>query len=76
MREGSALLQGLARCGHCAPSYFRPHIVIGDGDSIRCQRIGARKVDEAVAANVPEAVRSGGPEATRRAIEQAERERA
>ena len=63
VREGSALLQGLATCGNCgrplhthylgrrsAPNYHCPGARITEGRSSYCLRIGGTQVDRAVAA--------------------------
>ena len=67
MREGGALLQGLATCGHCgrrlrthysgrnsAPGYHcsGEHLVNGRGSY--CLNIGGVQIDEAVTVEVPE----------------------
>ena len=61
MREGSALLQGLARCGHCgrrlhthyrgrnsSPGYHCPGKVLVEGRGVYCLNIGGIQIDEAV----------------------------
>ena len=88
VREGSALLQGLAICGNCgrplrthylgrlsSPNYHCPGRNIVEGRATYCLRIGGTQVDQAVAASVLEAVRAGGAEAALRAIEQVEGDR-
>jgi DNA invertase Pin-like site-specific DNA recombinase len=63
VREGSALLQGLARCGNCgrrllthytgrnsAPGYHCPGKVLTEGRGSYCLTIGGVQIDEAVAA--------------------------
>ena len=63
VREGSALLQGLASCGHCgrrlqthytgrnsAPGYHCPGKVLVEGRGGYCLSIGGVQIDEAVAA--------------------------
>src|SRR4030095_5996255 len=63
VREGSALLQGLASCGHCgrrlqthytgrnsAPGYHCPGKVLVEGRGSYCLSIGGVQIDEAVAA--------------------------
>ncbi len=85
VREGSALLQGLAICGNCgrplrtyylgrlsSPNYHCPGQNIVEGRATYCLQIGGTQVDQAVAASVLEAVRAGGTEAALRAIEQVE----
>jgi DNA invertase Pin-like site-specific DNA recombinase/predicted DNA-binding transcriptional regulator AlpA len=62
VREGSALLQGLARCGHCgrrlrthyrgrlsSPGYHCPGKVIVEGRGVYCLNIGGVQIDDAVA---------------------------
>jgi excisionase family DNA binding protein len=62
VREGSALLQGLARCGHCgrrlrthysgrlsSPGYHCPGKVIVEGRGVYCLNIGGVQIDHAVA---------------------------
>ena len=61
VREGSALLQGLARCGHCgrrlhthyrgrtsAPGYHCSGKVLVEGRGVYCLNIGGVQIDEAV----------------------------
>jgi hypothetical protein len=62
VREGSALLQGLASCGHCGrrlhthyrgrnstPGYHCPGKVMVEGRSVYCLNIGGVQIDKAVA---------------------------
>src|SRR4029077_1964756 len=62
VREGSALLQSLATCGHCgrrlhthyrgrssAPEYHAPARVRVEGRGVYCLNIGGVQIDEAVA---------------------------
>jgi DNA invertase Pin-like site-specific DNA recombinase len=62
VREGSALLQGLARCGRCgrrlrvcyqgrtsSPAYYCPGKNIVDGRGTSCLRVGGLQIDETVA---------------------------
>src|SRR6201997_2036823 len=62
VREGSALLQGLARCGHCgrrlkthyrgrnaSPGYHCPGKVLAEGRGAYCLNVGGVQIDEAVA---------------------------
>jgi DNA invertase Pin-like site-specific DNA recombinase len=62
VREGAALLQGLAMCGHCgrnllvdycgrsaSPAYYCPGSNIANGRGEYCLRIGGRQIDHAVA---------------------------
>jgi DNA invertase Pin-like site-specific DNA recombinase/uncharacterized protein YndB with AHSA1/START domain len=61
VREGSALLQGLASCGHCgrrlhthyrgrnsAPGYHCPGKVLVEGRGVYCLNVGGVQIDEAV----------------------------
>ena len=61
-REGSALLQGIARCGHCgrrlhthyrgrnaAPGYHCPGKVLVAGRGVYCLNVGGVQIDDAVA---------------------------
>jgi DNA invertase Pin-like site-specific DNA recombinase len=61
VREGSALLQGLARCGHCGrrlhthyrgrtsgPGYHCSGKVLVEGRGVYCLNIGGVQIDEAV----------------------------
>ena len=61
VREGSALLQGLATCGHCgrrlhthyrgrnsAPGYHCPGKILVEGRGVYCLNIGGIQIDEAV----------------------------
>jgi DNA invertase Pin-like site-specific DNA recombinase len=62
VREGSALLQGLASCGHCGrrlhthyrgrnstPGYHCPGKVLVEGRGVYCLNIGGIQIDKAVA---------------------------
>ena len=62
VREGSALLQGLAACGHCgrrlhthyrgrssAPGYHCPGKILVEGRGEYCLNVGGIQIDEAVA---------------------------
>ena len=64
MREGSALLQGLARCGHCgrrlrthyhgrlsSPGYHCPGRIIVESRGVYCLNVGGVQIDDAVAQN-------------------------
>lgn len=85
VREGAALLQGLATCGRCGrglrvyyvgrtstPGYHcaGDHIVNGRGEY--CLRIGGRQIDDAVADSFLAALAPAGLEASLRAAEQLE----
>ena len=69
LREGAALLQGIARCGHCGrkllvayngrhalPSYYCPGDTITNGRGEACLRIGGQTIQPAVAAAILAAV--------------------
>src|SRR5215469_7539130 len=62
VREGAALLQGIAKCGRCGrglrvyyrgrnsmPGYYCAGDTISNGRGERCLQLGGRQVDEAVA---------------------------
>lgn len=62
VREGAALLQGIARCGccgrnlhvlyqgsHSCPGYYCAGDTIANGKGTNCMRVGGRQIDEAVA---------------------------
>jgi DNA invertase Pin-like site-specific DNA recombinase len=62
VREGSALLQGLASCGHCgrrlrthyrgrhsSPGYHCPGKVLAEGRGVYCLNVGGVQIDAAVA---------------------------
>ena len=77
VREGRALLQGLAVCGHCgramtvryrqAPVYMcRTPAVAGNARRV-CQSLGGQRVDELVAQEFLEAITPAGVEAALRA---------
>ena len=61
VREGTALLQGLASCGHCgrrlhthyrgrhaSPGYHCPGKVLVEGRGVYCLNVGGLQIDEAV----------------------------
>jgi predicted DNA-binding transcriptional regulator AlpA len=62
VREGSALLQGLACCGHCgrrlhthyrgrhsSPGYHCPGKILVEGRGVYCLNVGGAQIDETVA---------------------------
>jgi DNA invertase Pin-like site-specific DNA recombinase len=62
VREGTAVLQGLARCGHCGrrlrthysgrhstPGYHCPGKIIVEGRGVYCLNVGGVQIDQAVA---------------------------
>lgn len=76
IREGSALLQGLATCGRCGrrllvyyqgnnstPGYYCAASNIVNGRGMHCMRVGGVRIDEAVAQAFLDAVASVGIEA-------------
>ena len=82
-REGSALLQGLVRCGHCgrrmmvtysgdrgrAGRYLCSRTFQQQGTRRPCQAIGARRVDHAIAHAFLDAITPAGVDATVHAIQ-------
>ena len=81
VREGTALLQGIATCGRCgrrlrvyysgrnsAPGYHCAGDIVVNGRSEYCLRVGGCKIDDAVATAFLAAIRPGGLEASLRAI--------
>ena len=85
VREGSALLQGIATCGHCgrrlythyqgrnaSPGYHCPGKNIVQGRGVYCLNIGGVQIDRAVSEAVLDAVRPAGLKAALRAAEQIE----
>ena len=88
MREGSALLQGIAICGHCgrklrthytgrtaSPGYHCPGKRIVEGRGCYCLSIGAMQIDEAVSRALLEALAPLGTEAALAAAERLETSR-
>ena len=85
VREGTALLQGLAICGHCgrklrtqytgrtaSPGYHCAGKTIANGRGIYCLNIGAVQIDDAVAQAVLAALAPLGIEAALAAAERIE----
>ena len=83
VREGAALLQGIAKCGHCgrglrvnytgrnsSPGYHCPGNSLVNGRGEYCLRVGGRQIDEAVASTLLAALAPAGVEASLRAAEQ------
>ena len=83
VREGSALLQGLATCGHCGrklhthyrgkhqtPGYHCSNKEIVNGRGVYCLSVGGLQIDKAVADTFLAAVQPAGLEAALRAAEQ------
>jgi DNA invertase Pin-like site-specific DNA recombinase len=88
-REGSALLQGLVRCGRCGrkmqvgywgeaatqrPTYACTRGAYETGSTSACQRIGGRRVDRIVLDAVFDALEPASLQATARAMAHAEDE--
>ena len=87
VREGQALLQGIAVCGRCgrklkvhyqgrrghqSPAYHCPNSELVDGRGKWCLRVGGRKLDEAVAETLLAALTPAGVKAALRAAESLE----
>ncbi len=85
VREGCALLQGIATCGHCgrslrthyqgrnaAPGYHCPGNNVVNSRGVYCLNIGGLQIDQAVSEAVLEALQPGGVEAALRAAQQLE----
>lgn len=85
VREGTALLQGLAACGHCgrklrthytgrtaSPGYHCAGKTIANGRGIYCLNVGAMQIDDAVAQAVLVALAPLGIEAALAAAERIE----
>lgn len=82
VREGSALLQGLAACGHCGrklhthyrgrhqtPGYHCSNKGIVEGRGVYCLNVGGVQIDEAVSAALLAAVQPAGLQAALRGAE-------
>ena len=84
VREGSALLQGLAVCGRCgrklkvhyqgrrghqSPAYHCPQSVLVEGRGQWCLRVGGAQIDEAVAGALLAALTPAGVKAALAAAE-------
>jgi DNA invertase Pin-like site-specific DNA recombinase len=85
VREGAALLQGIASCGHCGrklrtqypgrnarPGYYCAGKNIVNGRGVYCLNIGGVQIDQAVAQALIEAVKPAALEATLQATQQLE----
>jgi DNA invertase Pin-like site-specific DNA recombinase len=85
VREGTALLQGLASCGHCGrrlkthyrgtnqtPGYHCSNKGIENGRGVYCLNVGGVQIDAAVAEAFLQAVEPAGLEAAVRAAERLE----
>jgi len=88
VREGAALLQGLAHCGHCgrrlhthyrgrnaAPGYHCPGKVLVEGRGAYCLNIGGIQIDEAATSAFLAALQPAGLAATLAAAERLESDR-
>lgn len=85
LREGAALLQGLATCGRCGrrlrvyyqgrhscPGYYCASSNISNGRGSYCLRVGGTRLDEAVASAVLQGVAPAGIQAALQAEENLE----
>jgi DNA invertase Pin-like site-specific DNA recombinase len=83
VREGTALLQGLAVCGHCgrrlhtryrgrnsAPGYYCDGRDVANGRGLYCLTVGGVAIDQAVAGAFLDAVTPAAVDATVRTVEQ------
>jgi DNA invertase Pin-like site-specific DNA recombinase len=83
VREGSALLQGLATCGHCgrrlhvhyrgrnsAPGYHCPGKDLVAGRGVYCLNVGGTLIEQAVANTFLDAITPAAIEAMRLSVEQ------
>jgi DNA invertase Pin-like site-specific DNA recombinase len=88
VREGSALLQGIASCGHCGrglftyyrgrnatPGYRCSANDLGEGGGHYCFNVGAVGIDKAVAAAFLDAITPAAVEASVLALDQLEADR-
>lgn len=88
VREGAALLQGLASCGRCgralrvyysgrtsAPGYHCAGNTIVNGRGEHCLRVGGRQIDDAVASAFLATLAPAGLEASLRVADQLEVDR-
>ncbi len=89
VREGSALLQGIAVCGRCgrklkvhyqgrpghqSPAYHCPASILVEGRGSWCLRIGGSRIDQAVASALLAALSPGGVKAALAAAEALEQD--
>jgi DNA invertase Pin-like site-specific DNA recombinase/uncharacterized protein YndB with AHSA1/START domain len=89
VREGQALLQGIAVCarcgrklkvhyqgkqGHKSPAYHCPGSVLVEGRGQWCARVGGMKIDQAVAGALLDALTPAGVKAALRAAEALEQD--
>jgi DNA invertase Pin-like site-specific DNA recombinase len=88
VREGSALLQGLARCGHCgrrlrthyrgrrvSPGYHCAGKTVVNGRGVYCLNVGGVQIDQAVAQAFLKALQPAGIAAALAAAERLEADR-
>ena len=88
VREGGALLQGIARCGHCGrrlrthyrgrnatPGYHCAGKVIAAGRGVYCLNVGGVQIDDAVVAAFLDALEPARLAATLQAAERLENDR-
>ena len=88
VREGGALLQGIARCGHCGrrlrthyrgrnatPGYHCAGQVIAAGRGVYCLNVGGVQIDDAVVAAFLDALEPARLAATLQAAERLENDR-
>jgi DNA invertase Pin-like site-specific DNA recombinase len=88
IREGAALLQGLATCGHCGrklkvyyqgkrstPGYHCPGSTLANGRAQWCLRIGGKRIDQAVADAFLDAITPAGIDAASEAARELEIDR-
>jgi DNA invertase Pin-like site-specific DNA recombinase len=88
VREGSALLQGLANCGHCGrrlhthyrgrtstPGYHCPGKVLVEGRGVYCLNVGGVQIDKAVTQTIIAALEPAKLAATVAAAERLEHDR-
>jgi len=89
VREGQALLQGIAVCGRCgrklkvhyqgrrghqSPAYHCPNSILVEGRGHWCLRIGGTRIDQAVAGALLAALTPAGVKAALRAAEALEQD--
>lgn len=88
VREGAALLQGIANCGHCgrglsvnytgrssSPGYHCAGSTVVNGRGEYCLRVGGRQIDEAVASAFLSSIEPAGLKAAILATEQVDKNR-
>jgi DNA invertase Pin-like site-specific DNA recombinase len=88
VREGSALLQGLANCGHCgrrlhthyrgrnaAPGYHCSGKIVAEGRGVYCLNVGGIQIDNAVVQAFIAALEGAKLAATLAAVERLEADR-